>query len=149
MSDVHITWSPDANPTAEEMEAAKAAVRAMATKMKQEREAATKALEGLPYVAVPIDQLADIYKRMLRLTRLGQGTIEEWCQRSEAERDLRHAIFEQADFGAVFAGQWLPREKRDEIRHLVKGKRYDHNFDQHEVAYHRDNMDRIVQRTPQ
>lgn len=63
---------------------------------------------------------------------------------SEAEVEVRRAVFAQSDFGAVFAGQWLPKALRQEIRDLVKGKRYDHNFDQHEVAYHRDRLDQMV-----
>lgn len=117
---------------------------AMARKMGEQHESAKRALEGLPYVAVPIDQLASIYKRFLRLTRLGQASIEEWMAMPESEAAIRHAVFDQSDFGAVFAGQWLPRELREEVRNLVKGKLYDHQFDRHEVAYHRNRMDRLI-----
>ena len=119
-------------------------LRPIALKIHEQHEAAVKALEGLPYTAVPTDQLASIYKRFLRLTALGQASVPEWLAMSEAEAEVRHAVFSQADFGAVFAGQWLPRELRQEIRDLVKGKRYDHNFDHHEVAYHRNRMDRLI-----
>jgi hypothetical protein len=88
--------------------------------MSREREAATKALEGLPYAAIPIDQLASIYERFLRLTRLGQATIEEWDAMPEAEVKVRRAVFAQSDFGAVFAGQWLPKELRLQIREKSK-----------------------------
>jgi hypothetical protein len=141
----HVTLGPTAGEmTPEQLEAHIAEFKAMARKMGEEREAASRALEGLPYAAVPLDQLADIYKRFLRLLRLGSLPLDEWDGMPENETKVRRAVFNQADFGAVFAGQWLPRELRQSIRDLVKGKRYDHNFDQHEVAYHRDRMDRMI-----
>jgi hypothetical protein len=98
--------------------------QALAIKLGEQHEAAVRALEGLPYTAIPTDQLASIYKRFLRLTALGQASIPEWLAMPEAEAEVRRAVFAQADFGAVFSGQWLPRELRQEIRDLVKGKRY-------------------------
>lgn len=145
---MRISWGPgvkDMSP--EQIRAIEAEHWAQAQKMSREREAATKALEGLPYAAVPLDQLADLYKRFLHLLRLGSLPLDEWDRMPEKEAHVRRAVFRQADFGAVFAGQWLPRELREDIRNLVKGKRYDHNFDQHEVAYHRDRMDRMVTRS--
>lgn len=142
---MHITWGPGAKDMSpEEIRKVEAEHWAMATKMSQEREAARKALEGLPYAAVPIEQLADIYKRFLRLLRLGSLPLDEWHGMPENEAKVRRSVFRQADFGAVFAGQWLPSELREEVRNLVKGKRYEHNFDQHEVAYHRNRMDEMI-----
>jgi hypothetical protein len=144
----HVTLGPSAaGMEPDELQAHIDELKARAKKMHAEREAASTALQGLPYAAVPLDQLADIYKRFLRLLRLGSLPLDEWNGMPENEVEVRRAVFRQADFGAVFAGQWLPRELREEIRNLVKGKRYDHNFDQHEVAYHRDRMDRMVQRS--
>ena len=109
-----------------------------------DQQAAATALDGLPYAAVPLDQLADIYKRFLRLTRLGQGTIEEWDERGEAETRVRRAVFRQADFGALFAGQWLPKDLREDVRNLVNGKCYNHAFDHHASKYYRRRMDELV-----
>ena len=144
----HVTLGPAAvDMSPEALEAHIANFKAKAKKMCEERDAASRALQGLPYAAVPLDQLADIYKRFLRLLRLGSLPLDEWDGMPENEVEVRRAVFRQADFGAVFAGQWLPRELREDIRNLVKGKRYDHNFDQHEVAYHRDRLDRMVTRS--
>jgi hypothetical protein len=141
----HVTFGPGAaNLTPEELQAEVEKLKAKAQEDYEQQSKAVAALEGLPYAAIPLNQLADIYKRFLRLTRLGQGTIDEWNDRSEAESAVRRAVFQQADFGAVYAGQWLPKALREEVRNLVKGKRYDHNFDQHEVAYHRNRMDQLV-----
>ena len=41
--------------------------------------------------------------------------IEEWMSMEPTERELRHKIFEQADFGALIAGQYLPKESRKKI----------------------------------
>jgi hypothetical protein len=102
--------------TPEQLEAHIAEVKAITTRMRSEREAATKALEGLPYAAVPLDQLASIYERFLRLTRLGSLPLDQWDAMPEAEMKVRRAIFAQSDFGAVFAGQWLPRDLREATR---------------------------------
>lgn len=83
---------------------------------REQATAAQKALEGLPYVAVPLDQLASIYERFLRLTRLGSLPLDQWEGMPEAEVQVRRAIFRQSDFGAVFSGQWLPRELRAATR---------------------------------
>lgn len=140
---LHVTFGPGAaSMSQEQIEASIAEIRERGRVMTEQREAAEQALEGLPYVAVPIDQLAN--KRFLRLTALGSLPMDQWDGMPEVEAEVRRAVFVQSDFGAVFAGQWLPRELRQEIRDLVKGKRYDHNFDQHEVAYHRDRMDRQI-----
>ena len=77
---------------------------------------AEAALAGMPFVAVPIEQLASIYERFLRLNRIGSRTIEDWLSMPENEKLIRLAVFAQSDFGAVFAGQWLPKEIREQVR---------------------------------
>lgn len=142
---LHVTFGPGAaDMTSEQIEASIAEIRESARLMSEQRQQASKALEGLPYAAVPLDQLASIYKRFLRLLALGSLPIEQWDGMAEAEVQVRRAVFRQADFGAVYAGQWLPREMREEIRYLVKGKNYEHPFDSHEVAYHRNRMDQMT-----
>lgn len=86
--------------------------------------AAQAALAGLgtDCVAVPVVQLEDIYARFLRLTKLGQSEIQEWIAMGEMERSLRRAVFEQSDFGALFAGQWLSKESCAKVRALVKAE---------------------------
>lgn len=64
---------------------------------------------------VPVEQLADIYRRLRKAIKLGQAHVSDWTDMPEAERKLRREIFSLADFGAVFAGQWLPKEVRDAI----------------------------------
>ena len=114
---MHVTWGPDADKlSAEERDEIVRTLRAKADEdheLHQQR--AVAALEGLPFVAVPIDQMADLYKRLKILTRLGQATIEAWTAMPKAEKELRHAIFAEADFGALIAGQWLPRDVRDKV----------------------------------
>lgn len=142
---LHVTFGPGAaDMSPERLAESIAEIREKGRVMMEQREHAEKALQGLPYAAVPLAQLADIYKRFLRLTKLGSLPFEQWDGMPEAEVEVRRAIFAQCDFGAVYAGQWLPNDLREEVRNLVKGKRYDHNFDQHEVAYHRDRLDQIV-----
>lgn len=115
--DIHVTWGPDAEKLSpDERQEIIETLRANAETDRRQREAAKKALEGLPFVAIPIDQLADIYKSLKRLTKLGQATMDEWMAMPKAEQDLRHAIFAEADFAAVYAGQWLPHDVRDEAR---------------------------------
>lgn len=77
------------------------------------------------FVVVPIDQLASMYERFLRLTKMGQATIEAWQAMPKETADLRHAIFRQSDFGAVYAGQWLPRTTRNEVREKARLARGD------------------------
>jgi hypothetical protein len=142
---MHVTFGPGAsNMSPEQIEASIAEIREKGRVMMEQRQQAERALEGLPYAAVPLDQLASIFKRFLRLTALGSLPLSQWDGMPETEVQVRRAIFAQSDFGAVYAGQWLPKELRQQIRDLVKGKRYDHNFDQHEVAYHRARMDGMI-----
>jgi hypothetical protein len=70
-------------------------------------------------VAVPADQLSDMYARFLRLNKMGQATIAEWTNMPKEVAFLRHQIFAQSDFGACFAGQWLPLDARDATRQMV------------------------------
>lgn len=120
-ADFHVSWGPDADKLSDaERKAIVESLRAGAIKRREEEQRAVKALEGMPYVAVPIEQLADMYKRFKRLTRMGQATVDEWLKMPDSEKALRHAIFREADFGAVFAGQWLPREVRDAVRIEVR-----------------------------
>lgn len=129
---LHVTFGPKAaEMTAEQIEASIAEIREKARIMSGQRQTAEEALQGLPYAAVPLDQLASIYERFLRLTRLGSLTMEEWDGMPEAEVKVRRAIFAQSDFGAVFAGQWLPKDLRDAIRQksLEREPVYDDQFD--------------------
>lgn len=108
-----------------EQEKIAAELVANAEKRREEHDRAVKALDGLPYVAVPTDQLVDIYERMLRLIQLGQFTIEEakeYDSLPEPVRALRRAVFAQADFGAVHTGQWLPKDIRKAVYAKVKGE---------------------------
>jgi len=142
---LHVTFGPGAaEMSPEQIEASIAEIREKGRVMMEQRQQAEKALQGLPYAAVPLDQLASIYKRFLRLLALGSLPISQWEGMPESEVQVRRSVFAQSDFGAVFAGQWLPKELRQEIRDLVKGKRYDHYFDRHEVAYHRHRMDQMI-----
>lgn len=68
------------------------------------------------FAVVPVEQLVEMYERFHRLTKLGVATIEEWQKMAAPEAELRHAIFRQSDFGAVFAGQWLPRDVHERTR---------------------------------
>ena len=114
---LHVTFGPGAaDMTSEQLESQITEIREKGRIMSEQREAAAKALEGLPYAAVPLDQLASIYERFLRLTRLGSLPIEQWNGMPEAEVEVRRAIFRQSDFGAVFAGQWLPKDLREATR---------------------------------
>ncbi len=111
MDTMHVTWTPEASELTEgEREKIVERIKARADKCHEQHAAAKKALAGLPYVAVPIDQLADIYERFLRLTRMGQSTIEGWLTLPKDVADLKRKIFDQSDFGAIYAGQWLPRD---------------------------------------
>lgn len=76
--------------------------------------ALVEALDGVSLV--PTDQLVDMYTRFLRLTRMGQAAVGEWLAMPKEIADLRHEIFRQSDFGALFAGQWLPKERRNRAR---------------------------------
>jgi hypothetical protein len=71
-------------------------------------------------IAVPTDQMADLYARFLRLSNMGQATVDEWLSMDPGIAALRHAIFAQSDFGALHAGQWLPHEVRSAVRENVK-----------------------------
>jgi hypothetical protein len=108
---VHVTFGPDASKlTPKELRAAVTEWEKAADKFRGQHDQARAALKDLPFVAVPIEQLADIYSRFRRLTRMGVATVEEWSAMSKEVADLRHAIFREADFGAVQAGQWLPHD---------------------------------------
>lgn len=41
---------------------------------------------------------------------------------SRDKKELRRDVFQQADFGAVYAGQWLPPEVRKATRDKVKAE---------------------------
>lgn len=124
---IHISWGPDAEKlSAEEREKYAAELMADAKARREQHDKADKALEGLPFVAVPIEQLTGIYERMLRLVNLGQSKVEEFHTLPEPLLALRRAVFNEADFGAVFAGQWLPPQVRkatsDKVRTEIKGR---------------------------
>lgn len=65
----------------------------------------------MEFVPIEIGQLRSIHGRFQRLVKMGQATWEQWEAMSPEMRELRHAIFGEADFGAIFAGQWLPDER--------------------------------------
>jgi len=114
---IHVTWGPEGAALSDaERKIITDGLLATARQNREEHDRAVKALEGLPYVAVPIDQLADIYERFKRLTKLGQATIEEWTALPKEAVELKHAIFCEADFGALHAGQWLPKDVRETAR---------------------------------
>ena len=73
-------------------------------------------------VVIPVEQLKSMYERFLRLNRLGQASVEEWANMPVDVRHLRHAIFQQSDFGAVYAGQFLPKEIRDAVRECIRAE---------------------------
>lgn len=114
---LHITWGPEGeklSPEDQEKEAAKLLSEADARR--EQHDKANKALEGLPFVAMPVEQLADLYGRMLRLIRLGQTSIIDLESTPPQVMALRRKIFSEADFGAVYAGQWLPRDVQKQVR---------------------------------
>lgn len=114
---LHITWGPEGeklSPKEKELHAAQLLADAKARR--EQHDTADKALEGLPFVAVPTEQLADLYGRMLRLIRLGQTGIKEFASTPPEVMALRRQIFTEADFGAVYAGQWLPRDVQKKVR---------------------------------
>jgi hypothetical protein len=118
---IHVTWGPEGEKLSEaEKDAIKRDLIAQCDADRLVLEKAEAALVGMPYRAVPTEQLADIYERMLRLVRLGQTNLKQFMDEPEAIRKLRSAVFMQADFGAVHAGQWLPPAMRAEIRERVK-----------------------------
>lgn len=120
---MHVTFGPEANNMPrEELVAELEKLRADIRKRVEEHNAAARALDGLPYVAVPIDQLADIYERFLRLIPLGQIDIRKWDSVSDDVRELKRAVFRQADFGALHAGQWLPKEVHKQVYDKVKAE---------------------------
>ena len=110
---IHITWGPEGATLSEDEKRAIAAdLLRDSNQRRDEHDRAVKALEGLPYIAVPIEQLTDIYARFKRLTRLGQWPLDGYDKMSPEVRELKRAIFNEADFGALYAGQWLPKEVR-------------------------------------
>jgi len=118
---IHISWGPEGNKmTPEEKEAYANGLLADAKSRREQHDKADKALEGLPFVGVPIEQLADIYERMLRLIDLGQSRLDELDTLPESVLALRRKVFDQADFGAVYAGQWLPAHVREATRKKVE-----------------------------
>lgn len=70
-------------------------------------------------VAVNRSHLIEMYKALSQLTKLGTATIEAWQAMPAAEAELRHEIFRLADFPAMFAGQHLSKEDRDEARAML------------------------------
>lgn len=122
-TDRHITWGPEGERLSpEEKDEHAAQLLADAKARRELHDKADKALEGLPFVAVPIEQLTDIYERMLRLVGLGQSKIEEFHTLPKPLMALRRAVFTEADFGAVFAGQWLPPHVRKATRDKVRAE---------------------------
>ena len=85
-----------------------------------ERRAQAQSSVGDGLVVIPLEQLASMYERFLRLNRLGQATVDEWVDMPEAVKAVKHAVFEQSDFGALYAGQFLPKAVRDEVREKVR-----------------------------
>lgn len=79
-------------------------------------DAALVAIEAAGNRIVPTDQLADIYKRFRRLIHIGQAEVDEWLKMPPGEAAIRHAVFAEADFGALYAGQWLPRDVYEAAR---------------------------------
>lgn len=119
--EIHITWGPEGEKlSAADQEKEAATLLADAKARREQHDKADKALEGLPFVAVPIEQLTDIYERMLRLIALGQTALSELDTVPEPVRELRRAVFNEADFGAVYAGQWLPPHVRKASRDKVR-----------------------------
>lgn len=114
---LHITWGPEGEKlSAEEKDQEAAKLLAEADARREQHDKANAALAGMPFIAVPTEQLADLYGRMLRLIQLGQTSIKELETTSPEIMALRRKIFTEADFGAVYAGQWLPREIRKRVR---------------------------------
>jgi hypothetical protein len=72
-------------------------------------------LQPLGITAVPTEQLAEIYRALKTLIRLGQHTLDEWDKLSPEMRELKGKIFMNSDFPACYAGQWLPKELRTQI----------------------------------
>lgn len=113
----HVTFGSEAHKlSADEIAAEVARWKETSAKRFDEKQAADAVLAGMPFVAVPTEQLADLYGRMLRLIRLGQTNIKDFQSTSPEIRALRQKIFTEADFGAVFAGQWLPRDVQQKVR---------------------------------
>lgn len=120
---IHISWGPEGrNLSPAERDQYAAQLLADSKARREQHDKADKALEGLPFVAVPIEQLTSLYERMLRLVMLGQSKLDEIHTLPEPVRALRRAVFEQADMGAVFAGQWLPPYVRKATREAVKAE---------------------------
>lgn len=88
--------------------------------MRRREEAQTTVSVDL--VVIPVEQLKSMYERFLRLNRLGQASVDEWAHMPAEIRHLRHAIFRQSDFGAVYAGQFLPKAIRDAVRERVRAE---------------------------
>lgn len=120
---IHISWGPEGeklSPAEKDQHAA--TLLADAKARREQHNKADKALEGLPFVAMPIEQLTDLYERMLRLVKLGQTDLKEIHTLPEPVRVLRREVFNQADFGAVYAGQWLPPHVRNAAREKIKAE---------------------------
>ncbi len=71
-------------------------------------------------VAVPVEQLVEMYERFCRLTQLGQTNIDDLGKTPKEIMELRSKIFSESDFGAMFAGQWLPKEARNAARERLR-----------------------------
>ena len=71
-------------------------------------------------VTIPRDQLKDIYRALVELTKLGQTNIFEWDSTPKEVIDLRLQVFHLAEFPAMFAGQWLAQEDREDVYARVK-----------------------------
>ena len=41
----------------------------------------------------------------------------------DGEAKIRQAVFRQSDFGALFAGQWLSADVRQQVRDMIKAER--------------------------
>ena len=95
-----------------------AMAEAMLRAVSSEQEPTIKAGDQLPgdLVAVPLSQIEDMYLRFVRLTRMGQASIDEWQAMPKELAELRRGVFRQADFGALHAGNWLPKGLREKLR---------------------------------
>lgn len=113
---VHVDWASECKLTDEEKAALVDKMIAETRVDHADWDKLKLVCEGTAYTPIRTKQLADIYESLIRLTRMGQATIEAWLEMPKEVADLRHAIFRECDMAAVFASQHLPRELRDEVR---------------------------------
>ena len=122
---MHVTFGPEADgKLVSEIMPYIQELKEQTDKMHDEMIRVQSACEGTGLVAVPVEQLAEIYEALKRVSALGKFEILDVIsdiQNPELSQ-LKRQLFRLTEFPALFAGQWLPREIQDEIRKKLKAE---------------------------